>query len=57
MGAIALVIECTCLLIPALHHKVNEVSLIEGVGVLHNGDRCKSPIDRVKPKVRCEMIH
>lgn len=49
--------RCTCLLIPALHHKVDKVGSIEGVWVLHDSHRRKSPIDRVKPKVRREVIH
>jgi hypothetical protein len=60
MGAEMLVIGrrvCTCLLIPTLHHKADEVSSVEGVWVLHDGHRSKSPIDSVEPEVRREVIH
>jgi len=49
--------RCTCLLIPTLHHKVDEICSVEGAWVLHNCHRSESPVHRVKAEMRREVIH
>lgn len=46
----------TCLIVPAAHDELDHFVSVERVLLLHNAERGQTPVYRVHPQVRGEMV-